>query len=74
MRPVKREDHNFEYLGPTDEIGDLPGRVEEDCFVSHWEPSDQEKQLIAEGGVIELSVFAKPIPPVAVNVTTRHPE
>jgi hypothetical protein len=37
---------------------------------STWEPSEEERQAIAAGANIELSVSGGAMPPVSLNVTT----
>jgi hypothetical protein len=39
---------------------------------SVWEPSDEERKAIAEGGSVELLVWAGQYPPVAVSTTDEQ--
>lgn len=72
MHPVKTSSANFVYRGPTPDIGDLwverrpEGRAVE--VVSVWEPTEEERKIIAEGGRITLGMFHEPIPPVRIGV------
>lgn len=36
--------------------------------VSYWQPSEAEKKAIAEGALVELSVFSAAHPPVWIGV------
>lgn len=40
----------------------------ETCLESVWEPSDDERRVIAEGGCIRLVVWGNGTPPVAIGV------
>ena len=72
MRPVKFEAADVVYRGPTPEIGDLwvhrrrPGVIE-----SVWQPSEDERRMIAEGGRVLLTIHSEPIPPVSVQAIHR---
>lgn len=69
MRPVKVAQSNIVYRGPTAEIGDLwCQRVSPGQIASVWEPSDEERQLLAEGGRVELVLWSEPIPPISLAV------
>lgn len=71
MESVSRKDHNTLYRGPTAEIGDLPCRREEPgLIVSHWRPNEEELARLNAGGVIELNVWAEPIPPLLVTAAS----
>lgn len=69
MRPVKHAGSNLVYRGPTDDIGDLwcqrirPGEIR-----VVYELDDQDRELIAGGGRVELVMLNEPIPPVAMKV------
>lgn len=73
MRPVRTAFSNVNYRGPSDDVGDLwcervqPGRIH-----STWVLTDQERKLIAEGGVIELAIRTEPIPPVSLIVQSAE--
>lgn len=68
MEPVKRSHHNTTYKGPTPEIGDLSAYEVEGQVSSHWRPNSEELAVLVEGGDIEVTVFATPIPPIGVGV------
>lgn len=82
MQPVKTEKSNFVYKGPTEDIADLPcERVQEiyegasgenrvhRAVYSVWEPTDEERQAIADGANVKLGILGmEPIPPVSVEV------
>lgn len=69
MRPVKVAQSNIVYRGPTAEIGDLwCERVSPGQIASVWEPSDEERELLAAGGRIELLLWSEPIPPISLAV------
>lgn len=76
MQPVKTEKSNFVYLGPTDDIADLPcervTEVVEDrvhgVVYSVWEPTEEERRAIADGANIKLGIWGMhPIPPVSLE-------
>jgi hypothetical protein len=72
MRPVKTNESNFTYLGPTTEIADLPCRNEGMNTFSVWEPTDAERKMIADGAHIRLGIHgARPIPPVSLQIVTN---
>lgn len=79
MDPIKRDDHNYTYVGEhvvpethervNEGVGDLSCRVEEGGYIySHWRPTDEELQLLNQGGVIELHVVGHPLPPLGMEV------
>jgi hypothetical protein len=68
--PVRTNRSNFVYRGPTPDIGDAwverrrPGEV-----YMTWVPSDEEREAIAAGGLIELGIYGRePISPVSLGV------
>lgn len=76
MIPVRTARSNFVYRGPSPDIGDAWVRREprEHAVYLVWEPSDEERRAIAEGGYIELGIFnMEPIPPVSLNVSDERP-
>lgn len=68
MEPVKRSTHNFTYLGPRPDIGDLSCERRDGGVFSHWRPSKADLQVLAAGGVVELGLYVEPIPPVSLGV------
>lgn len=85
MEPVKRKSHDIDYIGQREEygetvlegVGNLPcKRVEGPhgtVLLSHWRPSPEELEVLVDGGVVELGLYAEPIPPVSVNVAPGEP-
>lgn len=72
MRPIKTNESNFSYLGPTTEIADLPCRTEGMNTFSVWEPTADERRIIAEGGNIRLGIHGvRPIPPVSLQIVAN---
>jgi hypothetical protein len=72
MDPIKTNRSNFVYKGPTPDIGDLAcERTTESgtpVVYSVWEPSEEERRAIAEGGYVKLGIWGmEPIPPVSVR-------
>lgn len=88
MKHIKRSDHNEVIKGEREGsdgeiilpgVSDLSAKVisksaEGPMITSHWEPDDDDRKLIAEGGVIELDVMAVAPPPVRCTVVPREPE
>jgi hypothetical protein len=73
MRPVRTANANIVYRGPTPEIGDLHcQRVRPGEIRSVWEPTDQERELLARGGRVEVGLFSEPIPPISVIVVSEE--
>ncbi|MDQ2876546.1 MAG: hypothetical protein M3Y33_17795 [Actinomycetota bacterium] len=61
------------YAGPTEEIGDLHcQRFEPGLIVSVWEPDEEERKLLAEGGRVQLWLWTEPIPPITINVLRKE--
>lgn len=71
MDPVTFPEANLVYQGDGDQVGDLHcRRVIHDgipAILSVWEPTDEERAVIAAGGKIELRIYNEPIPPVALT-------
>lgn len=69
MTPIKTNETNFVYLGPTPDIHDLPCRTEGADTFSMWEPTDAERKVIVAGGSIRLGIHGvRPIPPVSLQI------
>lgn len=69
MRPVKVENSNLVYRGPSDDVGDLHCRRETPGVIeSVWELDDAERAAIAAGDSIVLTIYSEPIPPVAMRL------
>lgn len=68
MEPIRANETNFVYRGPTPEIADLPCRKEGADTFSIWELTDQERIDIALGANIRLGIYGmQPIPPVSLQ-------
>ena len=46
-------------------VGDYCGQP---SITSHWQPSDEELEMLNRGGVIALSIIGLGMPPVAINI------
>jgi hypothetical protein len=69
MNPIRTKESNFNYLGPTPEIADLPCRVEGANTFGIWMLTEADKKLILEGGFIRLGIYwMRPIPPHSLQV------
>lgn len=72
MKPVKHAGSNLVYRGNSADIGDLwcmrqkPGHID-----VVYEFTDEERQMIAEGGKILLGIYHEPIPPVSMAVMPK---
>lgn len=73
MDPITRDEHNFTYKGQGD-VGDLTGiRNADGSFTSHWKPSDDELEEMADAiqngnFAIALTIHSAPIPPVSLGM------
>lgn len=89
MRPIKTERSNFVYKGDEErggEVMDLPCQRAEvsgpgdpwdgaRVVYSVWEPSPDERELVAKGGNIRLGIYGmEPIPPVSVEIVEEGGE
>jgi hypothetical protein len=77
MKPVKTSRSNFVYRGPTLDIGDawverVTVRLPEgpvNVVYMDWQPTDQEREVLATKGVIRLGIWGmEPIPPVSLEL------
>lgn len=80
MKPTLTRNAQFNFEKPKNwdanrhgSCGDLQVRVEPFAketleFFSTWKPSDEERKLIAEGGVIEIGICGRGQPPMQVGV------
>lgn len=79
MRPVRTAQSNFTYLGPRDDIGDLPcERVQYDdgdrAVFAVYELSNDDRAAIAAGAQLKLGIWnQEPIPPVSLRVADEPP-
>ena len=73
MKPVRTENSNLVYTAPTPDIFDLhcqrlaPGRIQ-----TVWWLSPAEREAIAAGANVRLSILTEPIPPVSLGVTSEQ--
>ena len=69
MKPVRTASSNLVYRGPTPDIHDLhcqrlaPGEVR-----SVWWFTPAEREAIARGANLSLTIHAEPIPPVSLHL------
>lgn len=69
MNPVRTEWTEMVYRGTDPEVGDLwCHRHEPGVILSVWEPTDDERRVLINGGRVVLTVMTEPIPPVALYV------
>lgn len=79
MQWIETENTNITYKGGGP-VGDLPceravvniGTEEEPqaarVIFSVWEPTEEERRLIAQGHNVRLGILTEPIPPVMLDV------
>jgi hypothetical protein len=73
VRPVRTEKSNLVYVGPTPDIGDLHcERVRPGYIRSVWEFSPEERESIAKGANLSVSVLTEPIPPMSMHLTREQ--
>lgn len=72
MHPVKFASAETVYRG-SGEVGDLwCERLEPGVIRSVWEPTEEERAVIAAGGRIVLTLASEPIPPISMQVATEQ--
>lgn len=71
MDPIKTAASNFVFLGPTSEISDLHCWRANGETASVWEPSAKERELIAAGGHVVLTVVGNQHPPVSLKAVAN---
>jgi hypothetical protein len=76
MRPIKTPYTPDVYKGNGEEVMDLPCKIERRADGSQmgvwsvWEPDEDERKSLAEGGSVLLGVFTpEALPPVYVGIT-----
>lgn len=77
MKPVRTRTSNCTYLGPREDIGDLPcERVRYDdgdrVVYAVYELTDEDRKAIADGANVKLGIWTEPIPPVSLRVTDEQ--
>jgi len=79
MEPIRTELSNFTYLGPREDIGDLPcERVEypdgDRVVFAVYELSDEDRAAIAAGAQLKLGIWnMEPIPAVSLRAAGEPP-
>lgn len=69
MKPVRTKSSNLVYEGPTPEIGDLHcERIRPGVIRSVWWFSDYDREQIAKGANLSLTIMGEPIPPVSLHL------
>ena len=72
MEPIRTNESNFTYRGPSPVIADLPCRVDGADTFSVWELTERERSQIAAGANIRLGIYGmRPIPPVSLQVVAN---
>lgn len=70
MLPTKTPQSNMVYQGPTADIRDLHcERIQSGLISSDWVLTDEERMMVAAGGVVQLRIYSEPIPPVSLSVS-----
>jgi hypothetical protein len=82
MHPIKTPSSNFTYLGDGADVVDLHCRRErlevaasfDGAVAIHsvWTFSDEERERIAQGANIQMSILGEPIPPAWLEVTDEQ--
>lgn len=73
MNPVKTEDCDVLYKGPRPDIGDLwVHRIQGVGVRSTWELTEEELDLLKEGGRLSLTIMKEPIPPIVLKVVSQE--
>lgn len=75
MIPVRTNASNVVYKGDeANGVGDAyVQRLRPGVVSMTWVPTDEERAAIAAGALVELVIFAEPIPPTLVMVSKRVP-
>lgn len=69
MKPVRTAASNMVYTGPTPEIGDLHcERLRPGLIRSVWWFTPAEREAIARGANLSLTIMGEPIPPVSLHL------
>lgn len=71
MYAIENERTQVMYRGNGKDIADLScERVQRGLIRSFWKPSDEEIQILKDGGYIELLIWNEPIPPISITAIT----
>lgn len=75
MIPIKTKNSNLIYKGDGGEIGDLPcERLRLGEIRSVWKLENWEREEIADGANIVLTIKTEPIPPVSLEISYDREE
>jgi len=73
MEPKKFIGTTVVLKGDGKDVGDLPAKLEDGAFVTVWEPTEEERERILAGGLIQINLYWAPgqegFPPIAVTAT-----
>lgn len=74
MNPIKFNEMTHTFTAPPDhdsvlhgEIADLPVMDDGIALTSVWMPSDEERDIIAKGGAVTVSIMGRTQPPIAIG-------
>jgi len=71
MIPVRIDGANMVLQGNGTDVRDLHVLQTEGCFVSRWEPTPKELEILHDGGTVELWVQGKTFAPVMILAKER---
>jgi hypothetical protein len=71
VKPVRTAESNLVYVGPPGtDVKDLHCyRARRGVILSVWQLSPEDRELVARGANVLLTISTEPIPPVAVSLT-----
>lgn len=74
MDAIRTTRSNFTFLGPRPDIADLPSELNRPAgsTSSVWKLTDAERQAIADGAQVKLTVVQLPMPPVALEIVKEE--
>lgn len=71
--PVRTEWMDVVYRGMDPDVGDLwCHRIKPGQIVGVWEPTDEERAMLAAGGRVAVGLLTEPIPPLSVWVMSAE--
>jgi hypothetical protein len=71
LRPIRTETSNFTYLGFEPQIADLPCRRDDGKVYAVYALTDEEREMIANGGQVQLGIYSEPIPPISMTIVNE---
>lgn len=74
MHAIRTATSNFTYMGPAPYIADLPCEVDHHSVTAVFKLTSEERQRIADGGHLVLTISQRPMPPVALGVADEQVE